>query len=160
MDIRIIFSIVEDSIFYATIIIALLYSCLIIFLRRFHQRNNVFIVNLCINTICTCVFFVIYFKAVYYDISPELCVFFHYAFNVVSMQVAFAFVAFSIHRFCTILYHTKAWLKTKLCIVICISSQWLGQFIISLPFVFARYDVSILLIYHRSQGNVIDFFLN
>jgi hypothetical protein len=146
MNIHDIFIIVQYILYAGIIFIALVYSCLIIFLRRFHHQNNIFILNLCINIILTCIYFIIYFKAVYFHISPTFCIFFHYAFNVASVEIAFAFVAFTIHRFCSILYHTKPLFKTKKWVIICISSQWIGQFIISLPFVFGHYPVDILLI--------------
>jgi hypothetical protein len=146
MNIHDIFIIVQYILYVGIIFIALVYSCLIIFLRRFHHQNNIFILNLCINIILTCIYFIIYFKAVYFHISPAFCIFFHYAFNVASVEIAFAFVAFTIHRFCSIVYHTKPLFKTKKWVIICISSQWIGQFIISLPFVFGHYPVDILLI--------------
>jgi hypothetical protein len=146
MNIYDIFFIVQYIVYAGIILIALFYSCLILFLRRFHHPNNIFILNLCINIILTCIYFIIYFKAVYFDISPTLCIFFHYAFNVASVEIGFAFVAFTIHRFCSTIYHTKALFKTKQWVVICITSQWIGQFVISLPFVFGQYPVGILLI--------------
>jgi hypothetical protein len=146
MDVCDIFNSVQYSLYTAILFIAVVYSCLIIFLRRFHHRNNIFILNLCINIIFTCVYFIIYFKAVYFNIPPGLCIFFHYAFNVASIEIPFALVVFTVHRFCSIVYHTKPLFKTKQWIAICISSQWIGQFVISLPFVFGHYPVGIFLI--------------
>jgi len=129
---------VQDTLYATIIFIALIYSCLIIFLRRFRHRNNIFILNLCISVIFTGIYFIAYFYVIYFNISPPLCIFFHYAFNVASMEIGFAFLAFTIHRFCSIIYHTKPFFKTKRWVAICIISQWIGQFVISLPFVFAQ----------------------
>jgi hypothetical protein len=131
---------VQDSLYATIIFIALIYSCLIIFLRRFRHRNNIFILNLCISAIFTGVYFIAYFYVVYFNLSPPLCIFFHYAFNVASMEIGFAFLAFTIHRFCSIVYDRKPFFKTKQWVAICIISQWIGQFVISLPFVFVQYD--------------------
>ncbi|CAF0859162.1 unnamed protein product [Adineta ricciae] len=68
--------------------------------------------------------------------KPELCILFYYAFNIASLAIPFAFIAFTIQRFCSLLYHTKHFFKTKRWIALCIASQWFVEFIISLPFVF------------------------
>ncbi|CAF1147689.1 unnamed protein product [Adineta ricciae] len=68
--------------------------------------------------------------------KPELCILFYYAFNIASVAIPFAFIAFTIQRFCLLLYHTKHFFKTKRWIVLCIAGHWLAEFIISLPFVF------------------------
>lgn len=146
MKLSTILGIVRDSLYGIIACIALIYSCLIIFLRRFHHRNNAFILNLCINTIFTCLYFIIYFNAGSYFLSPAECIFFHYAFNVASVELAYAFLAFSIYRFCSVVYHNRPLFKTKKWIVICISSQWIGQFVISLPFFFEKYTVNDLFI--------------
>lgn len=144
MKLSTILGIVRDSLYGVIACIALIYSCLIICLRRFHHRNNVFILNLCINTIFTCLYFIIYFNAGSFVISPTGCIFFNYAFNVASVELAYAFLAFSVHRFCSVVYHNRPLFKTKKWIAICFSSQWIGQFAISLPFFFGTYKVSVL----------------
>ncbi|CAF1141024.1 unnamed protein product [Adineta ricciae] len=52
------------------------------------------------------------------------------------MDIPFAFIAFTTHRCCSLLYHTKVFFKTKQWITICITLQWIIQFILSLPFIF------------------------
>ncbi len=146
MNIYDVFFIIQYILYIGIIFIAFVYSCLILFLRHFHHQNNIFILNLCINIILTCIFFMIYFKAVYFNMSPALCIFFHYAFNVASVEIAFAFLTFTVHRFCSMIYCAKPLFKTKQWMIICIASQWIGQFLISLPFVFGHYRVCILLI--------------
>jgi hypothetical protein len=146
MDIYYILEIIRNFVYTAVLFIAVVYSCLIVFLQRFRHQNNIFILNICINTITTCIYFTIYFYAIYYDMSPSMCILFQYAFNIASMQIPFAFVVFTVHRFCAILYHRKALFQTKKWVAMCISIQWIAQFLISLPFVFENDDVGILLI--------------
>ena len=142
MNIYEILSVVRDSIYGGIGCITLIYSCLIIFLRRYHNRNRMFILNLCINAIFTCIYFIIFSNFAGSVISSIACIFLQYAFNVASVQVPYAFLAFSLHRFCSIVYHTRPLFKTKKWVFLCISSQWIGQFIISLPLVFQSYEVS------------------
>ncbi|CAF0937562.1 unnamed protein product [Rotaria sordida] len=50
-----------------------------------------------------------------------------------TIQVPCSFVAVSIHRCCSIVYYTKSFFKTKQWIILCIGSQWLLGFILSIP---------------------------
>ncbi|CAF1365890.1 unnamed protein product [Adineta steineri] len=140
MDAYSILEIVRNIVYSGVLLIALVYSCLILLISRFRHQNNMFILNLCVNTMTTCIYFIIYFYAIYYDMPQSMCILFNYAFNIASIQIPFAFVAFTVHRFCVIVYHTKALFKTKQWVVICILTQWIAQFVISLPFVFEYYD--------------------
>ncbi|CAF1391552.1 unnamed protein product [Adineta steineri] len=140
MDVDSILEIVRNTVYSAVLLIALVYSCLILLISRFRHQNNMFILNLCLNTITTSVYFIIYFYAIDYDMPQSMCILFNYAFNIASIQIPFAFVAFTVHRFCVVVYHRKALFKTKRWVVVCILTQWIAQFIISLPFVFEYYD--------------------
>ncbi|CAF1140789.1 unnamed protein product [Adineta ricciae] len=140
MDIYQTLEIVRNTVYATVLFIALVYSCLILFIPRFRHRTNMFILNFCINTIFTAAYFIFYFYGIYYDMPQSMCVLFQYAFNVASVQVPFAFVAFSVHRFCVIVYHIKPFFKTKNWVAICIATQWIAQLLISLPFVFESYE--------------------
>lgn len=137
MEIEQIFEFVRNIFYGLALAFAILYSCLILFIRRFHNRNNIFILNICINIISATIYYTMYFYIVEYDMSNSMCTLLHYAFNLTAVQVPFAFVTFTIHRSCIIIYHTKVFFKTKIWVVLCISIQWTVQFLISLPFVFA-----------------------
>ena len=144
MDLIEILDIIRNTLYGLALFFALLYACLLVFIRHFHTQNNMFILNILINTITSIVYFIIYFYAVSYEMPASLCILFQYAFNIASMQGPCAFVAFTIHRFCAIVYHTKAFFKTKKWTILCISIQWITQSIASVPFIFARRRVVIL----------------
>jgi hypothetical protein len=143
MDIDDILNILQGILYAVNILVALIYSCSILFVRRFHHQNNIFIFNICISIIFTWVYFIIYFLVADNEYPRQLCNFLYYAFNVASVEVPFAFVAFSVHRLCSLVYHTKPLFKTKRWVAICIGSQWIAQFVISLPFFLRKIRVSI-----------------
>jgi hypothetical protein len=142
MDKIYIITIVMDIVFTLIFLFAIIYSLLILFIRRFHNHNNVFIVNIC--------FAIMYFTMVYFDYqllySPNTCMILFYAYNMGSIVVQFSFLTFSIHRFCSILYLTIPFFKTRMWVVICIRSQWIVQCILSLPFVVRKERVICFLI--------------
>ena len=138
--------IVRNLVYSGVLFLSLVYSCLILCIPRFRHQSNMFILNFCMNVMTACIYFTIYFYAVYYDMPQSLCGLFQYAFNIASVQVPFAFVAFTLHRFCAIVYHTKALFKARKWVAICILTQWVAQFVISLPFIFESYDVRLLLL--------------
>ena len=139
-DLYKIFTIVQYCVYSVILFISVVYSILIICVRRFRHQNNIFILNLCITIILTCIYFMIYFKAIYFDKSTAECILFHYTFNIALVQIAYAFVAFTIHRFCSVVYNANNFFKTKRWVMIFISSQWIFQWILSLPFVFVNYN--------------------
>jgi len=65
-----------------------------------------------------------------------------YAHNIASTDIPFAFVAFSVHRFCSIVYHNRPLFKTKKWTAICIAIQWIVVLMLSLPFVLQKTNVS------------------
>lgn len=132
---------VSSIVFTLTAFLALIYSCLILFNRRFHHANNIFILNICINIITCCVYFTTYFQVRFWNMSIPVCVIFLYCFNIASMQIPFAFLTFTLHRFFSILYYTNGFFKTKRWISLCISIQWISQFIISLARPLGEYTV-------------------
>ncbi|CAF1353071.1 unnamed protein product [Adineta ricciae] len=69
-------------------------------------------------------------------ISSDFCLFIYYTYGTASIQMPFAFVTFTIHRFCSILYHNRPFFRTNKWVIICIAGQWIIQFIVSLPFIF------------------------
>ena len=126
-------------IYILTILIAFLYICLILFNWHFHNTNNIFIANICLSVILTCVYFLIYFQKLSLHNSPSLCVLYHFSFHLASIDIPFAFLAFTVHRFCSVIYHIKGLFKKKRWVTLCILSHWLVQCILSLPFI-SQYD--------------------
>jgi len=74
--------------------------------------------------------------------APNMCIILFYAYNIASIEIPFAFVIFSIHQLCSIVYNTKPLFKTKRWIGICIAIQWIAQLFISLPFILRKEPVS------------------
>jgi hypothetical protein len=139
--------IIQDFLFTLILLSAFIYSYLILFIRRFHHRNNIFILNICFTIISTSIFFLIFGTVGYFDpqslYTTYMCLLWLYAYNIASIEIPFSFVTFAVHRFCSTVYHTKPFFKTKRWVVMCIASQWIGEFIISLPFIFRKQRVSI-----------------
>ncbi len=78
-------------------------------------------------------------------VTPQSCAILYYAYSIAVIGIPFAFVTFTVHRFCSIVFHTKPLFKTKKWVMICIASQWIGEGIVSLPFVLRPGPVSILI---------------
>ncbi|CAF1386025.1 unnamed protein product [Adineta steineri] len=68
--------------------------------------------------------------------APNMCILVFYAYNIAGIAIPFAFLTFTVHRFCSIVYHTQPFFKKKRWVGICIASQWIILFVISLPFIF------------------------
>jgi hypothetical protein len=140
--------VIEILVFSLILLFTSVYSLLILLVRRFHHRNHMFILNICFNIINAAIFFIIFYTLSYFDPShlfvPNMCIFLFYAFNVVSIGIPFAFIAFTVHRLCSLVYRRINFFKTKRWVMVCIVSQWIGIFVISLPFVFRKEKVSIL----------------
>ncbi|CAF2498971.1 unnamed protein product [Rotaria sp. Silwood2] len=138
-------ALVQIGMFTIILFFTLLYSILILFGNRFHQRNNILTLNICITATFTCIYFIIYFILYIFDqnllFAEHRCHFLLYAYNMSSIGIPFSFVAISVHRFFSIVYHTKRFFKTKQWIRICISSQWITELIISLPFILRKGQV-------------------
>ncbi|UJR18171.1 hypothetical protein I4U23_005071 [Adineta vaga] len=126
-------------------LLVLIYSSLIIFIPRFHNKNNVFIINICISILITSIYYIIFYTSFYLTsrniFTPNGCVMLFYIFNIASIEIPFSFVTFSVHRFCSIVHHNQPLFKTKKWIGICIVIQWIGVLIISLPFVFQKTNI-------------------
>lgn len=141
--------ILQDLLFAIILLLVMFYSILILSIRRFRHRHNMFIVNICLSISGTSVFFVIYFTMVYFDVQrlyvSHMCLVLLYAFNIASIAIPFSFVIFSVHRFCFIVYYEKVFFKSKLWVVICIVIHWLLQLILSLPFILRQERVNKLI---------------
>jgi len=139
--------IIMDILFTLILFVALVYSLALLFIHRLYHQNNMFILNIFHTIISCCIYFIIYFTMLYFDIqllyAPRTCILLLYAYNIASIEIPFSFVAFSIHRFFSIVYPAKPFFKTKRWGMICIGSQWIAQYVVSLPFVLRKEPVSI-----------------
>ncbi|CAF2851509.1 unnamed protein product [Rotaria sp. Silwood2] len=132
-----IFPIIGVVIFIIIILFAFIYSIPIIFIRRFHQHNNILTLNICLVTILCCLSWLFIHATITiddpYTTLGKMNFFFYITAMIFTIQVPFSFLAASIHRCCSIVYHTKVFFKTKRWIMLCIGSQWLLGFILSTP---------------------------
>jgi hypothetical protein len=151
VDIFLLYTILEVSFLILALILTLIYSISILFIRRFCHRNNMLTLNICCTILSSSVYFIIYCIMGYVDNerlkAPDLCIILYYGFSIASIGMPFCFVTFTVHRFCSIVYHMKQFFKTKTWIIICIAGQWISEFILSLPFVLRPGPVSMSLSY-------------
>ncbi|CAF1541032.1 unnamed protein product [Rotaria sp. Silwood1] len=132
-----IFPIAAIIILIIIILFAFIYSFPIIFIRRFHQHNNILTLNICLVTIFCC-FSWIFIHVLFminnpYTTLQRMNLFFNITAMIFTIQVPLSFLAASIHRCCSIIYHMKIFFKTKHWVILCIGSQWLFGIIISIP---------------------------
>ncbi len=148
-DIARIFALVKITVFGISILLALIYSLPILLLRRFHHRLNILTVNICLAMIVTSMYYMPYFIMQEYYIQDlftvKTCTFLFYLQTISTCQLPFSFTVLTINRFCSIVYRTKVFFKTRKFVVICVASQWIAACVLSLPFVFAIQPVKILL---------------
>jgi hypothetical protein len=62
----------------------------------------------------------------------QTCIAFDYFEMICTFQVPLAVVQASVHRLCSIVYHTKSFFKKKRWAIICIASQWAVGILFSL----------------------------
>ena len=151
MNSFLIVTMLQVSVFTLILFFAFMYSIFILFIRRFHQQNNIFVLNICISIIVTSVYFIIYFTMINFDAdrlyAPHMCIVLFYGYIIAGIAIPFAFLTFSIHRLFSLIYYMKPFFKTKKWLGLCITSQWIIELIVSLPFLFRlKESVSIQLI--------------
>jgi hypothetical protein len=130
-------NLIQLIIFALTILLAVIYLTPILLIRRFHNVNNVFTVNICFASICCCTYWLFYYIVL--DLYPDFlsgdqtCIGFNFFEMMCTLQVPLAAVETSVHRLCSIVYHTKLFFKKKRWAIICLLSQWATGIIFSLP---------------------------
>ena len=128
-DVVYILNVLQMSVFMLIFILAVIYTGTILCVRRFHHHNNFLTVNLCLAVIgCSTYWIFFYIMLNFFPIffiDPSICPYLGYFQMMCTLQVPLATVVVSIHRLFSIVYHTKAFFKTKKCIVICVAGQWL-----------------------------------
>jgi len=117
----------------------LIYSIPIIILRRFHQSNNVLTVNSCCATILCCFTWafltVISTSDSLYEIFWDKFQYLEIAQHIFTIEVPFSFVIGSLHRYCTLVYHTRPFFRKKIWLILCIVCQWLTGLLLSIPYI-------------------------
>ena len=139
--------VIFEIIFLALVLcLTAIYSIAILSHRRFYHPNNMFILNICFTIMASAIFFMTYILLGIFDsrrfIISDVCLIIYYAYCIASVQIPFAFVAFTTYRFCLILYHTRPFFRTNKWVILCIGGQWISEFVISSPLLFLSHDVS------------------
>jgi len=144
-----ILSFIETIIVIIIILLTFIYSIPIICLRRFHQPNNIFTFNICVATIFCCLAWIPLFTATVFDnpddFSFEAKIFLYIAEMIFTIQVPFSLVVALIHRYCSLVYPTKIFFRRKRWFVLCIGSQWILGFVLSIPILVCTNPVRIFL---------------
>ncbi|CAF1446830.1 unnamed protein product [Adineta ricciae] len=114
------------------------------------------------------IFFMTYILLGIFDsrrfVISDVCLIIYYAYCIASVQIPFAFVAFTTYRFCLILYHTRPFFRTNKWVILCIGGQWISEFVISAPLFLLLHDYcqlpSWILIYLCIWVTIIPSFIN
>ena len=132
------FALIKIAMLGMSVILSLIYAIPIVLMRRFHHRLNILTLNICFAMICSSTFWLSYFIMWEYFITDlfteRTCLFLFYLQMLSSCQTPFSFVMLTIHRFCSIVYATNRFFKTKKFLVMCLLSQWIIAGLLSLPF--------------------------
>ena len=134
-----IFGILRVVLFGLIILVALIYSIPIIFIRRFHHGNNILTLNICVATIICCLYWFIFYIMLQMNLfgthlfTTNTCIFVFIVPTILTLQIPFSFVTVSIHRLCCVVYYRKNLFKTKKWIAICILVQWVFGIVCMLP---------------------------
>jgi hypothetical protein len=136
-DVTFIIWLLQVSLLAINIILAVAYSIPILLLRQFHHRLNIFTVNVSMAIICVCLFWFVSDMITHFNIrqlyNVKTCPLLAYAQMMCTIQLPLALVVVSIHRLCSVVYHTKVFFKRKQWIVMCVTCQWLVGIVVSLP---------------------------
>jgi hypothetical protein len=128
MDILVpIFPLIQTIVSISIILLKLVYSIPIICVRRFHHANNIFTLNICVATILCCLSWLPLDAEFLFDSSYDgletILPCFDVAKIIFTIQLPFSCVIASIHRCCSLVYHTNIFFRRKQWIVLCIASQ-------------------------------------
>ena len=128
-----------------TILLALIYLVPILLFRQFHQRLNIFTVNVSMSVICCALFWLVYDWIGQFNplqlYSLKNCSLVLYTQMMCTIQLPLALAVVSIHRFCLVVYHRKIFFQQKQWMIMCVTCQWLVGFVIPLPLL--RRDTSV-----------------
>lgn len=138
VDFQLIASYLGISLFGIIIIIALIYSIPIIFLKRFHHRHSVLTLNICFATIICSSYWFIFYLISQLDLSRiviyliNYCRFASIVPVILTVQVPFSFVTVSVNRLFALISN-HPFFKTKFWIGLSVALQWCLCSLLPLP---------------------------
>ncbi len=136
-----IFSLLKTTVVIIIILLSFIYWIPIICICRFHQPNSLFTLDLSVATILCCLSWLPQYAANMFDNSDDFTnqamIFLLIVQILFTIQVRLSFMVVSVHRYCSLVYHTKIFLRRKRWIILSIGSQWLLGFV----FINTNYNV-------------------
>ena len=127
------------------IFLALLYVIPIAINRRLYNLNNIFTVNLASAIFACAISWLMAYLVPY--ASPSVystratCILISYYREMCTMQVPLAFVQSSVHRFLSIVYGKKKFIKNHLSATLVVALQWFTGYILAIPLIFTESTV-------------------
>lgn len=141
----ILFLLIGFGFLFSTIILSLIYSIPILFLKHFRNRTNILTLNICLIIICfsfihiACSIITIFYRNLL--LNDFFCNLITYIRIMISFQTSFTFVIVSIHRLGCVVYYSNSFFKTKKWLITCIGSQWCVGLIAPLIFLSTNNNV-------------------
>ena len=136
---------------------AFIYSLPILCLPRFHHRNNIFTLNVCLTTILSVVVYTVFFmwpllsRTSVHLIREQPWLIVVRVLVATSLMLSFVLVAF--HRCCSIVFHQTRFFRTKQWVMVCLAGEWILAIIICIPFLVDPDEVR--LIRMRLSSNIV-----
>jgi hypothetical protein len=107
-----------------------------------------FTLNVCISMICCAIFWIPYKTTRLINpqvvLFHDICILIDYTHVACTIQVPLSLIVISVHRFYSIVYHTKLFFKSKQWVIICIASQWIFGLLVALPMIAPKGPVRIV----------------
>jgi hypothetical protein len=137
IDVASIVGFVQISLYGVIILLALAYYILITLIRQFHHRINIFTVNVAVAALCCSLYWMIFYIMTAVNVrqlyAVKYCSLLIYAQMMCTLQLSLALIVVSIHRLCSIVYHTKIFFKSRKWVIMCVACQWISGIVVSLP---------------------------
>jgi hypothetical protein len=119
------------------IFVSMFYFIPILFVRRFHNSNNIITVNISMTITFCALYYIIYCLIIIHMNTVlgtrYLCNLIEYIRVMMTCQTGYVFITASIYRYGIVIYHSKIFFKKKRWIIICIVCQWIISILVSLP---------------------------
>jgi len=127
------------------IFLCMFYFIPILFVRRFHNSNNILTVNISVTIIFCALYHIIYSLIIIHMKTTletrYLCNLIEYIRVMITCQTGYVFITASVYRYTIVIYHTKTFFKKKRWIIICIACQWIIGILLPLPIWSGNYRV-------------------
>ena len=136
-DVLYVLEIIRLALFGLTILFAALYSVPIMTIGNFHNRNNLFTLNICLSSCCFGLSWFVVYVIQEIDVKTlfalNTCTLLLYCQTVFVSEAVFSLMVVSINRLFLILYPEQPFFKRMKWALICIAIQWIAGLILALP---------------------------